>query len=462
MLHNLPMSILSRRNWLTILLLAPALLHAADGLTALEQYVRSPDGSFRYQLVNTIRSGPATTYVLELVSQNWLSDAQVNQPEWRHWLILIKPERVRHSTAVLFLNAGSNDDPPPSGPDPILGLAAVETGTVVADLRMVPNQPLVFTGDGRPRSEDAVIAYSWDRYLQTGDGYWPAQLPMTKAAMRAMDATTEFLASEPGGKLSVDRYLVAGGSKRGWAAWTTAAVDPRVVAVAPLVIDLLNLEKSFLHHYRTYGFWAPAIQDYVDMNIMSWMGTSQFRELAKTVDPYEYRDILTLPKYLVNSAGDQFFVPDSSRFYFADLPGEKYLRYVPNTDHSLVTPEVVVGLFAWLDAILENRPRPRFSWTIDREKGIIRVRTLDRPLAVKVWQASNPTARDFRRMTIGPAWTSTPLEGEDGIYTAQVPSPAAGFTAFFVELTFPGRLPLVFTTEVAVVPDVYPFPPPTR
>ena len=37
--------------------------------------------------------------------------------------------------------------------------------------------------------------------------------------------------------------------------------------------------------------------------------------------------------------------------------------------------------------------------------------------------------------------------------------PAAGYTAFFVELTYPGtgKVPLKLTTEVSVVPDVLPF-----
>lgn len=52
-------------------------------------------------------------------------------------------------------------------------------------------------------------------------------------------------------------------------------------------------------------------------------------------DPYEYRARLTMPKMIINATGDQFFVPDSSRFYFDALPGEKHLRYVPNADHSM-------------------------------------------------------------------------------------------------------------------------------
>ena len=56
-------------------------------------------------------------------------------------------------------------------------------------------------------------------------------------------------------------------------------------------------------------------------------------------DPYRYRGRMALPSYQMASTGDQFFVPDSPRSYFSDLPGEKFLRFIPNTDHSLGIPE---------------------------------------------------------------------------------------------------------------------------
>lgn len=37
--------------------------------------------------------------------------------------------------------------------------------------------------------------------------------------------------------------MVAGASKRGWTTWTTAAVDKRVFAAIPIVMDLLNLNQ---------------------------------------------------------------------------------------------------------------------------------------------------------------------------------------------------------------------------
>ena len=51
----------------------------------------------------------------------------------------------------------------------------------------------------------------------------------------------------------VKEFVITGASKRGWATWTTAAVDNRVKAIMPMVIDLLNIKPSFEHHWG--GLW---------------------------------------------------------------------------------------------------------------------------------------------------------------------------------------------------------------
>ena len=194
---------------------------------------------------------------------------------------------------------------------------------------------------------------------------------------------------------------------------------------------------------------------------MNWLGTPQMDALMAIEDPYQYRERLTMPKYLVSSTGDQFFLPDDSQFYFSDLPGEKYVRYVPNTDHSMASPNAFANLLVWFNGVTQNYPRPRFYWDMDRSLGTMLVRALDTPTQALLWQATNPQTRDFRLQTIGPAWTSTPLHGENGIYTVSMAQPVQGWTGFFVELDFPGPGgPLVFTTEVVVTPDMYPFGPP--
>jgi PhoPQ-activated pathogenicity-related protein len=429
--------------------------------TALDRYVKTPDPAYRYTLVTTTRESTHTVSLLEMTSQTWLTAAEVNRPEWTHWVTVIRPTTVTHETALVFVTGGANNGKPPRV-DPMLVDFAVTTQSVVAELRMAPNQPLVFAGETRERKEDESIAYTWDKFLRTGDERWPMRLPMTKAVVRAMDTVTSFCAKPEQGPLKVDRFVVSGASKRGWTTWTTAAVDPRVVAIAPLVIDVLNVEPSFDHHWRAYGFYAPAVKDYEDMQIMRWLGSAPNRALMEIEDPYEYRDRLTMPKYLVNSAGDQFFLPDSWKFYFDELKGEKYLRYVPNSDHSLKDSDAAAGLGAFYSAILTRTPRPQFTWRVARD-GRIRVESKTRPVSVALWQATNPKARDFRLETLGPAYTSAPLEAKGaGVYEARLAKPATGWTAGLIELRFDSgsKYPFIFTTGVAVVPDVLPFPAP--
>jgi PhoPQ-activated pathogenicity-related protein len=443
------------------LVLSGSRVAASSSRTALDEYVAKPDPAFKFELVRTIPGDGYTVYVLEMVSQTWRNEKEVDRTVWKHWVTVTKPDKVSGSTALLFIGGGNNTSGAPAKVDRMLSSIATATNTVVAELRMVPNQPLVFPGDGRKRREDEIIAYTWDKFMRTGDANWPLRLPMTKAAVRAMDAVTAFAASAACGNIKVERFVVAGASKRGWTTWTTAAVDKRVVAFIPLVIDLLNMEKSMIHHYRAYGFWAPAIRDYVDMHIMDWVGRPEFKALMKIEEPYEYRQRYTMPKYIVNAAGDQFFLPDSSQFYFNNLPGEKYLRYVPNTDHSLKNSDVAETMTAFYQSVLDGTPRPKFTWKMEKD-GTIRVRTATQPSEVKLWQATNPKARDFRLDTIGPAYKSTVLTAASGAYLAKVAPPPAGFTAYFIELTYPGRGKhnFKFTTGVRVTPDRYPSPAP--
>ena len=441
-----------------------AKFHIARNSTMLDKYVYTPDPNFQYKLVNTVQGKGFTTYILDVTSQQWRTAAEVDRPLWQHWLVIVKPDQVQGTTGMLFISGGSNGRPAPVTADAVFVGLATGTRSIVAELRMVPNQPLTFADDSVSRKEDAIIAYTWDKFMRTGDETWPLRFPMTKAAVRAMDVMTTFCAGLETGKAVVDKFVLLGGSKRGWAAWTTAAVDDRVIAVVPASIDVLNVEESLEHHFRSYGFWAPALKDYTDMGIMDWSGTPQFRALMKIEDPYSYRDRLTIPKFVVNSTGDQYFLPDSSQFYFPDLKGEKYLRYVPNTRHDLDNSDAYPSMIAFYGSILTGSPRPKFDWKFEADGSIV-VESADRPAEVKLWQATNPAARDFRLDTLGPAWTNSPLEPvSEGKYAGKVEKPPKGWTAYFVEMTYPspGKFPFKFTTEVRVIPDILPFPAPGK
>ncbi|HLN26713.1 MAG TPA: PhoPQ-activated pathogenicity-related family protein [Gemmataceae bacterium] len=426
--------------------------------TELDDYIARPDATYSWKLVKKIPGDGYTTFVLDLKSQTWRSVPEVDRPVWQHWLVIVKPDVVKHDTALLWIDGGKNGSEPPAKPSAETLYLAKNSNTVVADLRMIPNQPLIFDKDGKQRSEDDLIAYCWNRFMATGDATWLPRLPMVKSAVRAMDAVTEFLASVAGGKVPVSHFVVAGGSKRGWTTWLTGVVDKRVSAIIPIVIDVLNIRACKTNHFAAYGFWAPAVGDYTRHRIHEKMDTPQYAEILRIVDPYSYRDRLTMPKFIVNSAGDQYFPPDSSKFYFGDLLGVKYLRYVPNTNHSLKKSDALQSVLAFYQAILEGASLPQFSWKMP-DDGSIRVETKETPLEVNLWQARNPTARDFRLDSIGPVYTKSALSPQEkGVYLAKVVRPFKGWTAFFVELVFDSgdKVPYKFTTQVQIVPDVLP------
>jgi PhoPQ-activated pathogenicity-related protein len=459
------------RRIAVLLSLFPLVLIAAPGQrparvpdrqqTALDRYVAAPDPSFAWKPLRQLAAEGATATLLEMTSQRWLTEQEVERPLWTHWVTVIQPPKVTSDIGFLFVTGGSLERQPPNAPPAWLLDLARNTGTVAAELRLVPNQPVVFKDDPtrKPRTEDDFIAYTWDKYLRTGDEKWPARLPMTKSAVRAMDAVTAFAQSPERGGNKVSRFVVSGASKRGWTAWTTAAVDSRVVGIVPAVIDMLNVEPSFIHHYRAYGTWSDAVKDYVQHGIMNWMGTREFRALMKIEEPYEYRDRLTMPKLLLNASGDQFFLPDSSQFYFDNLRGETHVRYVPNTSHSLEKSDALETAQAFYAAIVSNAPRPEVKWTFERD-GSIKVVSRQLPSDVQLWQATNPAARTFRLDAIGPAYKPSPLKPSGpNTWVARVEAPPAGWTAFFVEMTYPGagKYPLRVTSGIRVVPDRMPF-----
>jgi PhoPQ-activated pathogenicity-related protein len=439
-----------------------SILVAGPRETALDRYVNAPDNHFSWKLVNTLEGKGYKAFVLDMTSQKWRTEKEVDRPIWKHWVTIYKPDTVKTSTGFLFITGGSTTNPkPPAKPDPLSAQVAVDTGAVAIELRMVPNQPLVFPDDGKPRTEDGIIAYTWDKFLRGGDEQWPLRLPMTKAAVRAMDAVTAFCATPEAGSFKVDQFVVSGGSKRGWTSWTTAAVDKRVKAVVPIVIDMLNMVPSFEHHWRVYGFWAPSIGDYASRGIMEWTKSKEYRKLMEIEEPFEYRDRLTMPKFIVNAAGDQFFIPDSSQFYWNELKGEKYLRYVPNADHGLGGSDAILSVIAYLDSVIKGTKRPEYSWKVEKN-GDIRVKSKDKPSEVKVWMALNPEARDFRVEKVGRIYKPTVLtEAKPGEWIAKAPKVEKGFAAYFVELQYPSgvKYPYKFTTQVKVWPDTYPHAP---
>ena len=74
------------------------------------------------------------------------------------------------------------------------------TKTIGAALFKIPNTPIIFSGAplNKKRKEEGIIAYSWWHHIFDPEANyeWLLRLPMTKAAVRAMDTVAAFMSSE--------------------------------------------------------------------------------------------------------------------------------------------------------------------------------------------------------------------------------------------------------------------------
>lgn len=442
-------------------LLAALLIRSPVFASELSEYIASPDPAYSYKLVKQVNGLGYQVHTLEMISQQWPAAGYPRRQPWKHALTIIVPDKVATDTAIMVINGGSNDGELSSSQEEltIFSSAAVVTKSVFAVLNQVPNQPLAFEGDAQSYSEDYLVARSWDQHMRTGDPAYNVYLPMTKAAVRALDTVQDYTRSAT--NKPIKDFVLTGFSKRGAIVYLTAALDARVRALAPGVFAP-NFAAQIEHHFASYGQYSSAVEPYAAFDTIQRIRTPEGRDLMKLVDPYAYRALLSKPKFLSLSSGDQFFVVDGARFFVDDLPGETRIRYVPNSDHSLSTSKGVlnglVSMLSWFQAIQTNQARPTLTW-VRMPDGGLRVRAPGAAY-VKLWQATNPNGRDFRREVIGEAWTAkTILPGVfDGLYKVGLPAPSSGWTAYFMEASYVTKTGLqTYSTPIYIAPDVLPF-----
>ena len=429
----------------------------------LKEYVFKEDPAFRYEVVDTFSGDGWKEYYIKMVSGSWLTEKEVNQTEWWHWITIVVPNNVVETEALLMIGGGSTKDQEPRKASEILIKAALGTKSIIAEISNIPFQPLNFANDNKDdRYEDDLIAYGWKKFLERGardeDVSWLARLPMTRAVVRGMDViqkvTSDF-------NIPVEEFVIAGASKRGWTTWTTAVVDNRVIAIIPIVIDLLNVIPSFDHHWRCYGEWSPAIDDYVNEGVTEWMGSEEYNRLLELVEPYSFIDQLEIPKFLINATGDEFFVTDSWQFYWKSLIGNKYLQYVPNGNHGLTGTYNPESLIAFYNAIITNSDIPEFNWYVSNDSIYLDINT-DANYTIRSWEAINEKTRDFRVPVIGKSWKSNIIDNKSNDkYYLHVSKPKTGYKAGLLEITIDSdtNVPFVFTTGTLVSPISYPFLP---
>nr|XP_039256777.1 autocrine proliferation repressor protein A-like isoform X1 [Styela clava] len=456
--------------------------------TPLDDYVSKDDGYYKYEVIDkwTNKAPGVTSYLLNMTSQRWLTDDDVTRSIWWHDLIVNIPDtfdaRMKDS-AYMLIEGGSNSGGLPSTTDDFfteMQMIASTTKSVTALLRQVPNQSLVFKKDilQRSRTEDEIIAYTWRHFIDDpSEPYWLLRMPMTKAAVKAMDTITDFVNKTRGQEVS--KFCVGGASKRGWTTWTTGAVDSkRVTCITPIVLDVLNMVENLHHHYRAYGGWSFALGDYFFANVTADLDNPNTQKMADIVDPYSYRDRLTMPKMVI-SMGDEFFLPDDSHYYLKDMEGPTYVNMVPNDEHEFHGHDLQVfnNIRSFYVSVMGGYKIPKVAWTLQTTPtggGSIDVTTDTKPVRVSAWTATtlSQDRRDFRLNILDPKdslngpipqnvmWIGSDVTTiSETHFSHSVDKPEKGWTAFFIQLGFLGPNGTIFecTTETNIAPNTFPF-----
>ena len=352
-----------------------------------------------------------TDYVqVLLTSQTWRDIA------WKHQLVVFRPAKVEASTrqALLFIDGGRWNPKYENAQQDLPREASVFTRLAnairapVAVVREVPFQPLF------ERREDALIAYTFDSFLNTGDTDWPLLLPMVKSAARAMDAVQQI--AQERWHIPIERFTVTGASKRGWTSWLTAAVDARVAGVAPMVIDMLNMRAQINLQRATFGDLSEEINDYSGIDLPGRIDSDLGHKLVGMVDPYSYRASLVQPKLILLGTNDRYWPLDALKLYWDGLPEPKRVLYMPNQGHSLRDVDRLIGGLAALhrySAHGQTLPELSWSWnTAATDRLELTVHSSRRPRELTAWSASS-TTRDFRDAH----WSQEPCKRSAGTFT---------------------------------------------
>jgi PhoPQ-activated pathogenicity-related protein len=384
---------------------------------------------------------------LSLTSQTWRGIP------WTHQLFVFKPAEVAGGSQAILLIGGGRWRDELAGPAKegeslpreaqLIAAAATNLKCPVAVLLHVPHQPIL-----GGMVEDQAIAFTFDQYLKTRDPDWPLLLPMVKSVVRGMDAVQQFAGQE--WSLEIKSFTLTGASKRGWTTWLTSAVDSRVTALMPMVIDVLNMTPQMKHQLETWGKFSEQIQDYTQRDIQGRVGTEAGDQLNQIVDPYAYRQALVQPKLIMLGTNDRYWPLDALNLYWDGLAGEKYICYIPNNGHGLNDFGRIVGGLTALHARASGKLElPKLEWTLKPNGQTLglKVTSSIKPQQVSAWIATAPT-KDFREAT----WRSQPAVERDGGYEYQLDYPASGYAAMFGEAMFNGTpLPYYLSTNVKIV-----------
>ena len=142
-----------------------------------------------------------------------------------------------------------------------------------------------------------------------------------------------------------------------------------------MVETFVGMEEILHGHFQALGGWSFAFDDYYREELTKWLDSEELHLMSEQIDPLYYKENLTMPIYVIQSAGDEFFLPSGklvdlidlmnflfldTKYFFDKLPGDIYLRLFPNAEHEMIlhglsSPHVIYSKFM-------SKPKSSHLW----------------------------------------------------------------------------------------------------
>lgn len=331
------------------------------------------------------------------------------------------PGNLKHG-AILYI---TGDNPDQADLTDAWNLSKL-AGLPVATLFNEPVQPLFGL------EEDPLIAYTFDKYLKSGNPTWPLLFPMVKGVRAAMTTIQQATHNV------INKFVVFGNSKRGWTAWLAGATgDSRIVGIAPTSFQLLNISAQLYHQIKLWEHYSPMFEPYVKAGLLPPKHGARFEKLIQMIDPYSMIATLHCPVLDVRGSNDPFWAVDSHNFYASKLPRKNWSLVLANEGHDFknqVPYFQAVASFARM-CLLPSKGIYAQQWPnlwARTEKNQVVIHSSIRPEELRLFRATSSNG-DFSHSKWNLSGFVSPSEyGDIFKYTVDLPSVQSGFGAWFV------------------------------
>ena len=394
-----------------------------------------------------------------------------NHPQWQHNVTLFIPKKVNHDTALLYLDSGILH---PKGikyfPLAINAFSiANKTNSIIIEVRDLPNQSLILTKKldttpnkiADPKSSvekkgSKLLIYSFEKFIEDPhrNKHLPLLLPMVKSIIQIMTECQVFLKKQ---NIAVNKFVVSGYSKRGWAAWMAATVDKRICAIIPIVSDFFYIDKLLKSNERVDIMFGS-----FDKQTLSSQGkkSEALNQLIQTIDLSKYMANINIPIFNISCLNDEIFPANHHLSYLDKLNSNYYLRSVSRCGHFInkEKPSVVyASVCAFYGSLISERKLPEIKYKIEKDQLIVTTTEQDR--IKKIVLRTTVSHDKFFIKKINKSVNLIKFlsyDKKNKQITARLKNRQNLYSAYTVEITYKNKPfhDLTLTTPVIVLPEI--------